>query len=106
MPTRNARHGTIFTSKGILHAGNICFAKDDRPLDEDCDCPTCKDFSRAYIRHLFKAREYLAGRLASQHNLYFYNNLMEKIRKEINAGTFTSFRNEYSEKLSCHYEQD
>ena len=104
MPTRNARHGTIFTSEGIYHANNAGFAKDDRPLDIECACPTCKNFSRAYIRHLFKSKEHLAGRLASQHNLYFYNNLMERIRKEIENKTFTAFRNEWSEKLSKHYE--
>jgi len=104
MPTRNARHGTIFTSEGILHAGNARFAKDSEPLDKNCDCPTCKNFSRAYIRHLFKSQEYLAGRLASQHNLYFYNNLMEKIRTAIEAGNYTEFRNEHSEKLRKHYE--
>ncbi|MCL2070770.1 MAG: tRNA guanosine(34) transglycosylase Tgt [Oscillospiraceae bacterium] len=105
MPTRNARHGTIFTSDGILHAGNARFAADSRPLDENCDCPTCKSFSRAYIRHLFKSEEYLAGRLASIHNLYFYNNLMEKIREAIENGSFTEFRNKYSERFSKHYEQ-
>ncbi|MCL1903235.1 MAG: tRNA guanosine(34) transglycosylase Tgt [Oscillospiraceae bacterium] len=106
MPTRNGRHGTIFTSEGILHAGNARFDKDERPLDINCGCPTCKSFSRAYIRHLFKSKEYLGGRLASQHNLYFYNSLLERIRLEIEAGTFTAFRNEYSEKLSKHIEKE
>ena len=106
MPTRNARHGTIFTSKGIFHVNNAAFAKDMRPLDEECSCPVCKTFSRAYIRHLFKAGEFLAGRLASEHNLYFYNNLMEQIRSHIEQGTFTAFRNEYSDKLSKHYKED
>jgi len=100
MPTRNARHGTVFTSEGIIHAGNKRFTGDDKPLDENCDCPTCKQFSRAYIRHLFKAREWLAGRLTSIHNLYFYNNLTEQIRAAIEAGTFEEFRRENSEKLS------
>jgi queuine tRNA-ribosyltransferase len=100
MPTRNARHGTLFTNEGIMHVGNARFAKDDRPIDENCGCPSCRDFSRAYIRHLFKAQEYLAGRLCSIHNLYFYNELMERIRRAIEAGTYAAFRNEYSAKLS------
>jgi queuine tRNA-ribosyltransferase len=105
MPTRNARHGTLFTSEGIMHVGNARFTRDDRPVDEKCGCPTCKNFSRAYLRHLFKSQEYLGGRLASQHNLYFYNNLMEQIRTAIEAGTYTEFRNEYSEKLRSHYDE-
>jgi queuine tRNA-ribosyltransferase len=100
MPTRNARHGTIFTSEGIIHVGNARYATDDRPLDESCDCPACRDFSRSYIRHLFKAQEYLAGRLASIHNLYFYNNLMEVIRFHIKERTFTEFRDNNSVKLA------
>jgi queuine tRNA-ribosyltransferase len=105
MPTRNARHGTLFTSKGIMHVTNARFAKDDRPIDEECGCPTCRDFSRAYVRHLFKSQEYLGGRLASAHNLYFYNNLMEQIRTAIERGEYTSFRNENSEKLRNHYDE-
>jgi len=100
MPTRNARHGTIFTSEGIMHVGNAKYARDDRPLDELCDCPTCRDFSRAYIRHLFKSQEYLAGRLSSIHNLYFYNNLMEQIRTAIEEQRYCEFRDEMSEKLT------
>ncbi|MEG0614180.1 MAG: tRNA guanosine(34) transglycosylase Tgt [Oscillospiraceae bacterium] len=100
MPSRNARHATIFTWSGIMHATNKCFEVDDRPLDEECDCPTCKNFSRAYIRHLFKSNEQLAGRLAVMHNLYFYNTLMEKIREALDNGTFSQFRDKYSELLS------
>jgi len=100
MPTRNALHGTIFTSEGILHVGNERYARDDSPLDEKCGCPTCRSFSRAYIRHLFKAGEYLGGRLASMHNLYFYNNLMEEIRTAIEQEKFTEFREENSVKYS------
>jgi len=99
MPTRNARHGTLFTNAGIMHIGNECYAKDDSPIDKDCGCPTCRDFSRAYIRHLFKAREYLAGRLASMHNLYFYNGLTERIRAAIDEDGFAEFRREWSERL-------
>ncbi|MCL2634629.1 MAG: tRNA guanosine(34) transglycosylase Tgt [Oscillospiraceae bacterium] len=100
MPTRNARHGTLFTSEGITHITNERYIRDDKPLDEKCDCPTCRSFSRAYIRHLFKAGEMLAGRLASQHNLHFYNTLMEKIRTAIENNEFESFRRENSQKLS------
>ena len=100
MPSRNARHGTIFTWRGITHITNECYATDDKPIDEECDCPTCRNFSRAYIRHLFKAGEQLGGRLAVQHNLYFYNTLMEKIRAAIDAGEFTAFREHYSDLLA------
>ncbi len=100
MPTRNARHATIFTWNGIMHATNEKYSLDERPLDEECDCPTCRNFSRAYIRHLFKANEQLAGRLAVMHNLYFYNTLMEKIRDALDNGTFEEFRNKYSPLLS------
>lgn len=100
MPSRNARHATIFTWDGIMHATNKCYELDDQPLDSKCDCPTCRNFSRAYIRHLFKAGEQLGGRLAVQHNLYFYNTLMEKIREALDEGRFEEFRNEYSVKLA------
>ena len=100
MPSRNARHATIFTWDGIMHATNKCYELDDQPLDPKCDCPTCRNFSRAYIRHLFKAGEQLGGRLAVQHNLYFYNTLMEKIREALDEGRFEEFQNEYSVKLA------
>ena len=100
MPSRNARHATIFTWNGIMHAKNKKYELDERPIDPECDCPVCKNFSRAYIRHLFKADEQLAGRLAVSHNLYFYNTLMEKIRDAIDEGTFEQFRNKYSTLLS------
>lgn len=100
MPSRNARHATIFTWSGIMHATNKQYETDPRPLDTECDCPTCRNFSRAYIRHLFKADEQLAGRLAVMHNLYFYNTLMEKIREALDNGTFESFRNHYSPLLA------
>lgn len=99
MPSRNARHATIFTWGGIMHATNKKYETDPRPLDPHCDCPTCRNFSRAYIRHLFKADEQLAGRLAVMHNLYFYNTLTEKIREALDNGTFTDFRNYYSPLL-------
>lgn len=100
MPSRNARHGTIFTWNGILHATNERFKTDERPLDPECDCPACRNFSRAYIRHLFKAGEQLAGRLAVMHNLYFYNTLTDKICGALDNGNFTEFRNKFSPLLS------
>ena len=100
MPSRNARHATIFTWNGIMHATNKCYETDPLPLDPKCDCPTCRNFSRAYIRHLFKADEQLAGRLAVAHNLYFYNTLMERIRDAIEKGEFEQFRAKYSPLLA------
>lgn len=100
MPSRNARHATVFTWNGITHVTNQCFETDSLPIDPECDCPTCRNFSRAYIRHLFKSGEMLGGRLAVQHNLYFYNTLMEKIRAAIDEGTFEEFRNHYSPLLA------
>ncbi|MBQ5333914.1 MAG: tRNA-guanine transglycosylase, partial [Oscillospiraceae bacterium] len=99
-PARNARHATIFTWNGIMHATNRCYETDPRPLDPECDCPTCRNYSRSYIRHLFKADEQLGGRLAVVHNLYFYNTLMEKIREAIDNDEFDSFREKYSVLLS------
>ena len=100
MPSRNARHATIFTWNGIMHATNKCYETDPLPLDPECDCPTCRNFSRAYIRHLFKADEQLAGRLAVAHNIYFYNTLMERIRDAIEKGEFEQFRAKYSPLLA------
>ena len=100
MPSRNARHATVFTWKGIMHITNKCYETDPRPLDEECDCPACRNFSRAYIRHLFKAQEQLAGRLAVTHNLYFYNTLTERIREAIEKGEFKQFRSKYSQLLA------
>ncbi len=100
MPSRNARHATVFTWSGIMHLANKCYETDPRPLDEECDCPTCRNFSRAYLRHLFKAHEQLAGRLAVQHNLYFYNTLTEKIREAIDEDRFEQFRGKYSRLLA------
>ncbi len=100
MPSRNARHGTVFTWSGIMHITNQCYETDPLPLDTECDCPTCRNFSRAYIRHLFKAGEQLAGRLTVMHNLYFYNTLMERIREALDNGTFGEFREKYSARLA------
>lgn len=96
MPSRNARHGTLFTWNGVLHLKNVQYTTDPRPIDENCGCPACRNFSRAYVRHLFKADEQLSGRLAVLHNLYFYNELMERIGEEIDNGTFEQFANKYT----------
>ncbi len=100
MPSRNARHGTLFTSNGILNIMNNKHQLDNSPIDENCNCPTCKNYSRAYIRHLFKAKEMLAMRLAVIHNLYFYNNLMEDIRNALDNGAFGQFKSEKIELFS------
>ena len=91
MPSRNARHGNIFTWHGKMNLLNEKYAKDPRPIDENCGCPACRAYSRSYIRHLFKAKETLGMRLAVLHNLYFYNDLMQKIRDALDAGEFESF---------------
>jgi len=92
MPARNGRHGHVFTWHGKLNMLNKQFEKDDKPIDEACACPACLTYSRAYIRHLFKAGEMLALRLCVLHNLYFYNSLMEEIRASITAKTFNVLR--------------
>ena len=99
MPSRNARHGHLFTWEGIRNLNNAKYATDDTPIDPECNCPTCQKFSRAYMHHLFKAKEILAMRLAVTHNLYFYNNLMKRIREELDNGTFTEFKNKYVDLL-------
>ncbi len=95
MPARNARHAHVFTWEGHRNMLNQKYEHDDRPLDEQCDCPTCRRHSRAYIRHLFKANEMLAMRLCVMHNLYFYNTLTERIREALEAGTFETFYQTY-----------
>lgn len=99
MPSRNARHGHIFTWDGIINLNNKKYEKDLRPLDESCGCPTCRRHSRAYIRHLFKSKEMLAMRLCVMHNLYFYNTLLERIREELDGDTFGQFRQQYVDVL-------
>ena len=99
MPSRNARHGFIFTRHGTMNMMNQKFEFDTKPIDEECKCPTCQRYSRAYIRHLFKAKEMLAMRLCVLHNLYFYNELMGMIRTAIENDEFDEFRKEYSSKL-------
>ena len=100
MPARNARHGKLFTWQGTMNIKNAKYKLDDGPLDPECDCPVCRNFSRAYIRHLFAAEEILAMRLAVMHNLYFYNKLAQKIRDALDEERFAAFRAEFSEKLS------
>ena len=99
MPSRNARHGHLFTWNGVININNSKYEKDLTPIDENCDCETCKNHSKAYLRHLFKSKEMLAMRLAVIHNLHFYNTLMEKIRKNLDNGTFTKFKNEHCVNL-------
>lgn len=99
MPSRNARHGHLFTKEGIININNLKYAKDDRPIDEKCNCPTCQNYSRSYIRHLLKSGEMLGMCLAVMHNLYFYNNLMAEIRESIENNEFLDFKNEYCVKL-------
>ena len=100
MPARNARHAKLFTWSGTRNMKNAKYALDTRPIDEECDCPVCHRYSRAYIHHLFKAEEMLAMRLAVMHNLYFYNKLTERIREALDEGRFAAFRAKYSELLS------
>ena len=99
MPARNARHARLFTWNGAINLKNAKYATDLNPIDPECDCPVCRRYSRAYIRHLFVAEEMLAMRLSVMHNLYFYNKLMERIRQALDEGRFEEFRKEYSEKL-------
>ncbi len=100
MPSRNARHGTLFTSEGIVNINNAKYERDDSPLDRNCNCHTCRNFSKGYLRHLFKANEILALRLAVIHNLYFYNKLAADIRTAIEQDSFEEFRRENIVKLS------
>ena len=92
LPARNGRHGHVFTKEGKINLMNAKFELDTRPIDEGCECPACKSYTRAYIRHLFKAKEMLAMRLCVLHNLYFYNKLMEDIRAAIDGGYFKEFK--------------
>ena len=100
MPSRNARHAFIFTKNGTMNLLNQCYERDMRPIDEECSCPVCQKYSRAYIRHLFKAKEILGMRLAVMHNLYFYNELAGRIRTAIEEDRFEEFRRENTEKLA------
>ncbi len=95
MPSRNARHGNLFSWRGKINVLNEKYADDPRPIAEECGCPACRNYSRAYIRHLFKAKEMLGMRLAVLHNLYFYNELMQKIRDALDEGKYEEFYHKY-----------
>ena len=95
MPSRNARHGHLFTWSGIINIMNAKYELDEAPIDSECDCPVCQHHTRAYLRHLFKAKEMLGMRLAVMHNLYFYNTLMQKIRDNLDAGSYEVFYQKY-----------
>jgi len=98
--SRNARHANLFTDIGVLNLNNKKFEKDERPLQEGCQCPACKNYTRGYIRHLIKAKEMLGMRLCVLHNLHFYNDLMAQIRKAIEEERFASFKAEMLDKLN------
>ncbi len=97
MPSRNARHGHLFTTKGIININNQKYERDLTPIDENCDCPVCRQYSKAYVRHLLKAKEMLSQRLLVMHNLWFYNKLMEDIRTALDEGRFAEFKKEKEE---------
>lgn len=99
-PTRNGRHAHLYTKRGKLNLLNAKYETDDRPVEEGCGCPTCQRYSRAYIRHLLKAKEMLGMRLCVLHNLYFYNHLMEDIRNALDEGRFAAFKKEALDSLS------
>lgn len=99
MPSRNARHGHLNTWNGIINLNNNKYAEDPSPIDSACDCPVCRNYSRAYIRHVLKAKEVLGLRLCVMHNLYFYNELMRRIRLSLENNTFDEFYDEYAQKL-------
>ena len=99
MPARNARHGKLYTWQGTINIKNEKYKLDERPIDPDCGCPVCRRYSRAYLRHLVKAEEMLAMRLAVMHNLWFYNELMARIRAALEEGSFEEFRARYVEQL-------
>lgn len=99
-PSRNGRHGHVYTNKGKRNLFNARYEKDMRPIEEGCQCPACRTYSRAYIHHLLKAKEMLGMRLCVLHNLYFYNHLMEQIRDAIDAGEYASFKKAKLEELT------
>ena len=98
MPTRNARNGQLFTDRGTVNISNAKFRFDTNPADIDCGCYTCRNYSLAYLRHLYIARELLAYRLNTIHNIYFYNRLMEEIREVISEKKFDAFKKDFYQK--------
>ena len=103
-PTRNGRHGQLYTGSGKINILNHCYEKDDRPIEEGCDCPACTHYSRAYIRHLLKSKEVLGLRLCVLHNLRYYNRLMEEIRAAIRAGEYSSFKKRKLDEMNQIHE--
>lgn len=99
-PSRNGRHGHVYTNYGKLNLFNAQFETDPRPIEEGCQCPVCKHYSRAYIRHLLKAKEMLGMRLCVTHNLYFYNTMMSEIRDALDEGRFTQYKKEKIDRMS------
>lgn len=99
-PSRNGRHGHVYTNNGKLNLFNAKYELDDRPIEEGCNCPACRHYSRAYIRHLLKAKEMLGMRLCVLHNLYYYNHLMEEIREAIEQGRYKAFKQEKIERYT------
>jgi len=100
-PSRNGRHGHVYTADGKLNLFNAKYELDDRPIEEGCQCPACRSYSRAYIRHLLKAKEMLGMRLCVLHNLYFYNHLMEEIREAIGQGRYSQFKKEKIDRFNA-----
>lgn len=98
-PSRNGRHGHVYTSHGHLNMFNAKYSLDERPIEEGCQCPACRSYSRAYIHHLMKAREMLGMRLCVLHNLYFYNHLMEEIRNHIEKGDYSAYKKSRTEQM-------
>jgi queuine tRNA-ribosyltransferase len=98
MPTRNARNGYFFTSRGVLKIRNACYTADTRPVDENCGCYTCRNYSRAYLKHLDRCKEMLGPHLATVHNLYFYQRLMAGIRGAIETGTLAEYAGGFLER--------
>jgi len=95
MPSRNARNGQLFTSKGTINIPNARFKFDKDPIDADCDCYTCQNYSKSYLRHLYKSRELLSYRLNTIHNIYYYLDLMEKMREAIKKDRFLEFKKDF-----------
>ena len=100
-PSRNGRHGHVYTNHGKINLFNAQYELDESPIEEGCNCPACRSYSRAYIRHLLKAKEMLGMRLCVLHNLYFYNTMMEEIREAIEAGCYKEYKREKLEKMTC-----
>lgn len=101
-PSRNGRHGHLYTNEGKINLFNAKYELDERPIEEGCQCPACRRYSRAYIRHLLKAKEMLGMRLCVLHNLYFYNTMMEEIRTAIEEGRYQEYKREKLDKMGVH----